>query len=280
MILKLIPKLLGKAIVKTIEHDGVEHSGYMSFMVILSIFPFIVFFLAFTSFFNASELGSSLTQLLLDNMPNHSIDAIKTRINEIAQSPPQSLLTLAIFGSIWTASSFVECLRTILNRVYEIKSPPPYIRRRLLSILQFIIISLLFCFAMMILVLLPILFRKIPNIVKVIEGYEYIIGTIRYCLILLSLFLGAASFYYIIPNARINFSSVAPGAFLVSILWVLSGYLLSSYIQYYNQLNVIYGSLGNIIVTLLFFYIINMLFIYGAEFNKLLQDAKSKSTSN
>ncbi len=257
------------AIVKTIEHDGVEHSGYMSFMVLLSVFPFLVFFLALTSFLGASELGEHLIALLLENLPEQTTHAIKSRIIELSQTPPQSLMTLAIFGSIWTSSSFVECLRTILNRVYEIKSPPAYIRRRLLSIVQFLLISLFISFVMFLLVGIPLAISKIPEIVALIDSYGYILYSFKYSFLLVSLFLSVSSLYYIIPNASLRFLEVVPGALLTVALWAASGYLLSTYIVYYRQLNIVYGSLGSIIVTLIFFYIINMLFIYGAEFNYL-----------
>lgn len=268
--MKKIFSCLYHAFFKTIDHDGVEHSGYMSFMILLSIFPFLVFLLALTSFFGASELGENFITIFLENMPELATDAIKNRINELSKTPPQSLMTLAIVGSVWTASSFVECLRTILNRVYEIKSPPPYIRRRLLSIVQFLIISILITFTMFLLVIIPLILTKVPALLEVIEDYKSTLNVIRYLLILCSLFLTASSLYYIIPNAKLNFTDVIPGAIVTMILWVISGYLLSTYIIYYNQLSVIYGSLGSIIVTLIFFYIINMIFIYGAEFNYLL----------
>ncbi|MFV9835547.1 MAG: YihY/virulence factor BrkB family protein, partial [Rickettsia aeschlimannii] len=158
------------------------------------------------------------------------------------------------------------------NRVYQIKSPPPYIRRRLLSIIQFLIISALITFTMFLLVVIPILFTKIPIILETIEKYKIILNFIRYSLILILLFLGASSLYYILPNVKLNFIDVFPGALLTVILWIISGYLLSTYIVYYNQLNLMYGSLGSIIVTLIFFYIINMIFIYGAEFNYLMKN--------
>lgn len=272
-IVKII-NCLHQAGVKAIEHDGVEHAGYMSFMILLSIFPFLVFFLALTSFFGASEIGENFIQLIIDNMPEQTTISIKNRINELATSPPQSLMNLAIIGSIWTASSFVECLRTILNRVYELKSPPRYIIRRVLSIIQFFIISILITFAMFLLIIIPIGLNKIPEITNVIKEYQVIINFLRYLLIALALFLCASSLYYIIPNIKLKFLEVVPGAILSVILWVISGYLLSTYIVYYNQLSIIYGSLGSIIVTLIFFYIINMIFIYGAEFNYLLKTNK------
>ena len=262
---------LYKAITNMIEHDGIEHSGYMSFMILVSIFPFFIFILAFTSFFGASELGEKFIGLAVENMPSHSIDSIRSRIHELMSAPPQGLLTLAIFGTIWTSSSFVECLRTILNRVYEIKSPPNYILRRLLSIGQFLIISSVISLAMLILILIPIGLEKIPQFLALIEGHESAVKIARYAIMSLSLFLSVCALYYTIPNAKLRFLEVIPGAFLTVLGWTISGYLLSKYLVYYNQLDIIYGSLGSIIVTLIFFYIVTMIFIVGAEFNHLEQ---------
>jgi membrane protein len=261
---------LYKAIESMIEHDGVEHSGYMSFMVLVSIFPFFIFILAFTSFFGASELGEKFIEIATESMPNYSIDSIKTRIQELIDSPPQSLLTIAIVGTIWTSSSFVECLRTILNRVYEIKSPPNYISRRLLSIVQFLIISLAISLAMLLLVLIPIGLSKIPQFMILIEDYKDALNTARYFAIFLSLFFGVCSLYYIIPNAKLKFMEVIPGALITVIAWAISGHLLSKYLVYYTQLDIVYGSLGSVIITLVFFYVVNMIFIVGAEFNYIL----------
>ncbi|MCC8372419.1 MAG: YihY/virulence factor BrkB family protein [Rickettsia endosymbiont of Pseudomimeciton antennatum] len=269
--MKRIIRCLYQAILKTIEHDGIEHSGYMSFMILLAIFPFLVFLLALTSFIGASELGKNFITIFLESMPELATDSIKTRINELSKTPPQSLMTLAIVGSIWTASSFVECLRTILNRVYEIKSPPPYIRRRLLSIVQFLVISIFVTFAMFILIIVPIILTKLPMILQIMEEHMLTLTILRYVIIFCSLFITSSSLYYIVPNITLNFTEVVPGALLTVILWVLSGYLVSTLIKDYKQLSIIYGSLNNIILTLMFFYIINMIFIYGAEFNYLLK---------
>jgi membrane protein len=262
---------LWTALVKTIEHDGVEHAGYMSFMFLLSIFPFIIFFLALTSFFGASELGSHFVDILIDSLPDDATSPLKNRIYEIVQAPPQKLMTLAIIGTIWTSSSFVEGMRTILNRVYNIISPPPYLFRRLLSIVQFLVINLLISCAMLLLVFVPIGLHKIPEVHKVLNTLNPIWTYSRYFLILISLFFTVSAFYYVIPNIQLKFINVIPGSIAVVLLWIISGNIFTTYISYYTQLSVLYGSLGGIIITLLFFYVLNMIFIYGAELNYAIQ---------
>jgi membrane protein len=79
--------------------------------------------------------------------------------------------------------------------------------------------------------------------------------------------------YYVLPNIKQSFHSVAPGAALVTLMWIGSARLLSTYLSHFQQVNLIYGSLGGFIAALLFFYISNIIFIYGAEFNYLLMKA-------
>jgi membrane protein len=141
----------------------------------------------------------------------------------------------------------------------------------MLSIAQFLFISTVICLAMLLLIIIPIGLQKIPQFMNLIQDYKTILNFSRYFLIFLSLFFTVCSLYYLIPNIKLQFVDVIPGALLSVFLWVLSGYLLSTYLVYYNQLDIIYGSLGSIIVTLIFFYIVNMIFILGAEFNYLMK---------
>jgi membrane protein len=263
-----ILKVLVRSFISLINHDGIEHAGYLSFLVLFSIFPFIIFFLVFASLLGFSEIGISFIKSMINGIPG---DVFQSRIHELLKVPPQSLMTLAIFGSIWTASSFVEGLRTILNRIYDLSVPPSYIFRRMLSILQFFIISIFLFFGMMILVVIPIVLNKVPELNSVLSQLGTFWQYMRYILIFVCLFLSNSALYYIIPNVKIRFKQVLPGSFLTVCLWLISGYLLSNYIRYYSQLSFVYGSLGNIIITMIFFYIVNIIFIYGAEFNREMQ---------
>lgn len=263
-----------KAIERTITHDGVEHAGYMSFLILLSLFPFIVFFLALASFLGASELGSYFVDFLLQNLPENATDSIKNTIYDLVKAPPTSLMTLAIFGTIWTSSSFVEGLRTILNRVYHVSIPPPYLFRRLLSIVQFLIINMIIFIVMFLLIIVPSAISKFPNISIIIDNYLLFSDYLKYFLIWVAMFCMVSSFYFIIPNKKIKFVQVVPGTIVTILLWAASGKLLSNYLTYYRQFSLIYGSLGSIIITMLFFYIVSIIFIYGAELNYHLSHKK------
>ncbi|MCH2037676.1 MAG: YihY/virulence factor BrkB family protein [Rickettsiales bacterium] len=275
------------AIYDTVDHDGVEHAGYLSFLSLLSLFPFLVFFVAMVGSIGKSELGEQLIGILLDDnelIPSHLLSALEPRIHEIVSGPPQGLLTIAVLGAIWTASSAVEGLRTILNRAYRVNTPPAYIFRRLMSILQFLILTLLLIVAMMVLVLTPVIWQAVTSYLEIdsevsllpdwISNWNWTF--VRYGFTATILFFVVCSIYYILPNIKQTWRVVFPGAILVVIGWISAGSLFASYLSSFNQFNVIYGSLGGVIVSLLFFYIFSMILILGAEFNYSLNYLKGK----
>ena len=266
--IKDVFKCIYYAMKDMINHDGIEHAGYLSFVMLLSIFPFLVFFMALLS--NIAQLlnqydiniSEKLIVLITDNISNEVIAGLMPRIQEIISGPPHSLLTLAVVGTIWTASSAVEGMRTILNKACRVSSPPSYLFRRLLSIFQFLIITLTIIVAMLSIILLPVIYEMLD---KNLVYFKYAISEFM-------LFISITLIYFIVPNIKQSLINVIPGAVLVTFLWTCSSFIFTWYMRTFHQLNIIYGSLASIIASLLFFYILSIFFIYGAEFNYRLKD--------
>lgn len=277
-------KLNKNAIENLIDHDGVEHAGYLAFITLLSFFPFLIFFMTFTAFLGSSEYGKEMISLLLSNMPEYLHSTLKTRIEEIVSGPPGSLLTLSILGVVWASSSAVEGIRTILNKIYHVKTPPNYIMRRLLSIIQFLILTVILLISMFMLVFLPSFYQKLSHSVYLQPLFEVlsqlnflnpIWDNARHITFVIMLFFGIMFLYKVIPNVKLKCRSIIPGTVLVTILWMMSGSLMSEYIYIFSQVNVVYGSLAGFIITLFFFYVLHIIFIYGAEINYLVNKKSS-----
>jgi membrane protein len=212
----------------------------------------------------ASTLANLLDQynigwlFIIDSMPQDILVSLMPRISEIISGPPQSLLTLAIVGSVWTASSTVEGFRTVLNKAYKAPVSSPYILRRILSILQFLVITLIIVVTIICSTLVPILI-DLPY-----QGLSYT----RYLLIEFVLFVIASWLYFMLPNIKQNLADVFPGSCIAVILWTICATVFKQYLKTsFNQLNLIYGSLGGVVASLLFFYMLSLIFIYGAKFN-------------
>ncbi|MDE3061133.1 MAG: YihY/virulence factor BrkB family protein [Pseudomonadota bacterium] len=273
----LTPKKLAacvrEAIVLTIRHDGIEHAGYLAFLGLLAMFPFLVFTVAVIGVIGQGPAGAEFITTILNQLPKHITAAIQPRIVEIVSGPPQGLLTISIVGAIWTASSGVEGLRTILNRAYHVATPPAYLFRRSLSILQLLFFTFVLIIAMLLVVTVPLLLKHLEGWLGIHILYQEYWSHTVVGFSIAALFIAVCGLYYLIPNIKQRLVSVAPGAVIVVVLWLAAAWLFTLYLSNFHQVSLIYGSLGGIIAALVFFYICNMIFIFGAEFNHQLVEA-------
>jgi membrane protein len=217
--------------------------------------------------FGGTDSGLELVRVILNNIPHNITDALEPRIAEIVTGPPQSLLTVAVIGIIWTASSMVEGMRTILNRSYRVFSPPAYIWRRLLSIGQFFLIALVMILTSVVLIVIPAILKKMEIAMGISFDINYDLFYIRSILTFFILVLAISAIYYLIPNINQKWDSTFPGAIFCMICWSVILKVFYVYLDKFNQFNLVYGSLAGIIGTLIFFYLISLGIIIGAEFN-------------
>ncbi|MBM3580089.1 MAG: YihY/virulence factor BrkB family protein [Alphaproteobacteria bacterium] len=260
----LIPlQIFRISIIDTIRHDGIEHAGYLAFLSILSLFPSLIFLIMIVGFFGASDAGTHLINKLLAVAPKEITLALTPRINEITDGPEQSFLTIAIIGVIWTASSSVEGCRTILNRAYRVAFPPPYAWRRFISIIEFFVIIFAMVSGIVIFVVVPNLLRELHLSVHVDVDVLYI----RQMLIFFLLTCTTSLLYYALPNVKQSITQTIPGSILAVTLWILLVRFFEIYLTNFHQMNFVYGSLAGIIAALMLFYLISLIFIFGAEFN-------------
>lgn len=267
---KNILNCIWQSIVDTIDHDGIEHAGYLAFVGILGVFPFLVIMFAIAGMVGQTEIGLQFVDAILQSeiLPENVLKALNPRIDEIISGPPQGILTLAVIGALWTASSAVEGLKIILNRTYRVSTPPAYIWRRLMSIIEFLLLTFLAMFATSIFIIIPSLYNPFRDLLNLDDiTLNPIWHYLRYGITTTILLLSVMIFYYVLPNIKQRFMSVFPGAVVVVILWFVSGYLFSLFLANFEQIATIYGSLAGIISALLFFYICSLIIIFGGELN-------------
>ncbi len=269
------------ATIDSIKHDCIEHAGYLAFLFMLAIFPFFVFFSLIVSFLgkwylNSSLLISSLTRLLFEGPLSSFIGVLKPRIEEISAAPPQSFLTIAVIGGLWTASSIFEGLRTILNRAYRVTSPPSYLFRRILSIIEFIIIVVIAAIGIFLLEILPSIIgfihvfisnQAVQDLFTPIIQMFFDTKEVRFILLLCLSFFITAYFYYFLPNTEQKFVETFPGTVTTLFFWWLFSRIFKYYITIFPQINLIYGSIAGVITCLLYFYFCSFIFIFGGELN-------------
>lgn len=252
-----------------ISNYGFEVAGYLTFLALLALFPYLVLMVSAMGLVGQGEVGSNLINLLLEHLPADAVQTIRPRIEEIVTGPPQSILTFSILGALWTSSSAVEGVRGMLNRAYRVRRPPAYLSRRLTSLVQVFVLTVLILTLILVFVFLPIAIRSLEHFTGLAIPIELDVFLSTYfkpiaALMLLGLI---STFYYVLPNIKQSLLAVVPGALLVVVLWVTGALIVSFYLNDFSNMTLIYGSLSGFIATLIFFYVMNVIFIYGAEFN-------------
>ncbi|MBY0355756.1 MAG: YihY/virulence factor BrkB family protein, partial [Rickettsiales bacterium] len=184
-----------------IKHDGIEHAGYLTFLALLALFPFLVLIVSLAGFFGQGALGTGFVELMFTNLPAEAVSALRPRVAEIISGPPQGFLTVAILGAIWTSSSMVEGMRTVLNKAYHVHTPPAYWFRRLLSILQVLIIIGIILIVMTVFVFTPFLISKLQAIFALTLSYDHHAGWERFIFLISAgtLFLMVSYLYFVLP---------------------------------------------------------------------------------
>lgn len=270
------------------RHEGFEHAGYLSFLLMLAIFPFLILMVSIVSLIGEKKLSVLFVEIILSNEVEVFLASIKQRIIEIITSPPEGLLTFVALSAIWTSSSMLEGIKTVINKAYHIKSPPSYILRRLFSIIEFMAFLIFILTILAIILFAPMAMNYFVEILHLNPDKSILYHffndqaeTIRHWFLIIFGFALILGLYHFIPNnkgAKIRFSM--PGAILVLALWVGFSMLFKFYIRYFTQLNIVYGGIAGIIITLIFFYICSIIFIYGAEFNYQLNKKMPNNTNS
>lgn len=270
--------ILRSSIADTIKQDGVEHAGYLAFLSLLSLFPFLIFLFSLITYFGSSELCTNLIYNFLSTLPANISISLLPRINEIVSGPPQGLLTIAIIGIIWTASSAVDGLKNILNRAYRAPNPPPYVLARLISIVQFIMIALIISATLVVLVLAPVALHKAEMIFLINFKINYDWLYFRQTFVFGVLFITISLLYHHLTDVKQKYIDTIPGTLIAILLWTVTFKLFSIYLINFNQFNLVYGSLGGIIGILMFCFLVNLILIIGAEFNYHFRRAYNKNS--
>lgn len=227
--------------------------------------------IAIAGFLGNLQIGKEFVAELQKILPEGVMNGLLPRFDEILSGPPQGILTLAIIGTIWTASSIFEGLRTSLNRAHNVQNPPNYIFRRLKSFLEFIVTTIVIMLITFFLTVAPEIFtifgKKLAEIGRFDSAYLENFENLRFNFTIVIVFLMLLASYKLIPNIDLSLKDIFPGSLTVMFLWVASSYGYSYYLASFHQVSLVYGSLAGIIATLLYFYIMAFIYIFGAEVN-------------
>ena len=273
-LLRLAKRTLWQAYYNFDKDNGWMIAGHIAYMGLFALFPFLIFLVALAGFLGQGAAADTSVELGLELLPTDVASALKPAIDQVRQAPHAGLMTFGIMITLWASSSGLEALRHALNLAYDVGDPPAFWRTRLESLLLTILAAIVVIVVMVLLVVIPLALEAVQLLFRHKSDapleLTYFAGT-REALGFLLLLGLLMLLYRVLPNIRLRAREVVPGAIIAWLLWLAAVWGYTVYLRSVPSYSVTYGSLGGIVVTLFFFYISALLFIFGAEVNSVLR---------
>jgi membrane protein len=269
--LRWLALLIWRSCAGLVKREGLELSGYMAFTALLALFPFLIFLAALAGFLGDQESATRVVASAIRFVPHEVASALAPVIHEVVSQHRGGLLTFGIVFALWTASSGVEALRVLLNRSYGVQETRSVWWLRTQSLAVVVVGAGLSLVASILIVLGPVLWWLISRLGAAALIDRGIWVSLRYGLAALIGTAAMIALHLLLPNCRHRVREVWPGAATTTVLWLAAAALFSFYVENFAQYSIVYGSLGGIILSLLFFYVSGLIVVFGAELNAHLR---------
>lgn len=244
-------------------------AAQLAYFFLLSLFPFLLFLLTLVGYLPIEE--SRVIAAITDYAPAQITDLINTNISELVNEQNGGLLSISIIGTLWAASNAVNALTKSFNKAYEVDEDRSFIVSRLIAIVLTIAMVLVICIAF----LLPIFGRMIGEYIFSLfglsEGFLDVWGALRWLVSSVIFFIVFLALYKLAPNMRIYFRNAVWGALFSTVSWQLVSLGFSFYVNNMGNFSATYGSLGAVIVLMIWLYISGIIIMTGGVINAVIR---------
>jgi membrane protein len=259
-------ELLKKSIRDFFDDDMTTYAAALAYQVLFSIFPFIIFLIALLGFLRLSVFFDWLRAQMQLMLPEQAMQQVNLVISEL-QQPQSGLLSIGMVAALWTASAGVRAAMHALNVACDVKERRPAWKIYLLSILYTIGIAILLVLAAALLIVGPEAMQWLAHWVGLEQIVVLLWSVLRLPAAIFLMTAVVAIIYYVGPNVRQEFQLISPGAVISVLVWVGGSLAFDYYVRNFADYSAMYGSVGAIIVLLLYFYISAAVLLFGAELN-------------
>ncbi len=247
------------------DDDISNLSAQLSFFLLLSMFPFLLFLLSLLSYTPVSAL--EFTENIRNFMPDDAGKFIAEVIGEMLNAKSPVLLSISAVITIWSASGGISALSRGLNKAYDKKESRSFFKIRFMSVVFTIGVAVLIIITLLFLVFGGVIGSLLSGYFSCPDAFITLWDTLRYAIPVLAMFLIFTLLYIFVPCCSIRLKEALPGAVFSTFGWVITSLLFSFYISNFAGYTRIYGSIGGIVILLIWIYISSIIIILGGEVN-------------
>jgi membrane protein len=254
------------------QDNGLGLAAQLSFYLLLALVPAIVFLVALASFLP----GATIDQLIATArpfMPADMFALLQGLLQNVREDQSGGLLTFGLLMALWSSSAAIVGVIYAMNQVYDIEEGRPWWKVRLTAIGLTIALAMFVLVALGLVMVGPWLADWMADHFGFGAVFAWTWKILQWPLVFALVAIGVAMLNYFAPDAEQDWTWITPGALLATALWLLASLAFRVYVTSFADFNATYGSLGGVIVLMLWFYISSMAILMGAEMNAEIEHA-------
>jgi membrane protein len=273
-------KELGKRVwAETQEDDVLGRSAQLAYYFLLALFPALLFLTSLIGYFagESGDMRNDLFRYLSAVLPGEATKIVQETVTEVTQNSGGGKLSFGILATLWAASNGMGAISESLNVAYDVKESRPWWKTRLIAIGLTLALALLILTSLVLVLYGHQLAEWVAGAFGLGEVFELAWKVLQWPIVLAAVTLGFALIYYFAPDTGDqHWKWLTPGAVVGVLLWLLISFAFKAYLSYFNSYSATYGSLGAVIILMLWFYFTGTAILIGGEMNSEIEHEMAK----
>lgn len=276
----LRPRALAANVWREMNHDDAwTMASALAYNFLLAIFPMLLFLVALFGIFAAqrAELQNSLFYYFSQILPPAAFQLVSRTLNEVIRNSGGGKLTLGLVLALWSGAGGMTSLMSGLNSAYEVRDSRSVVKIRAIALGLTLAVSILVVAALFIVLAGGNVAEMVGAKLNLAQIAVLAWKVVQWPIALAFLIFAFALIYYFGPDLKEqHWYWITPGSLLGVLLWLTVSFAFRVYLHFFNSYSKSYGSLGAVIVLLLWFYVTGLAFLVGAEVNAEIEHAAAE----
>jgi membrane protein len=270
----LRPSDLARRVYREINDDDVwGYAAQLAYYFLFSLFPFFIFLAALLAYVPVPDLMQQIMTLIGEFVPASVLELMEDNLVSLLSRPRGGLLSFGILMALWVSSSGFAAIANSLNRAYGVKEGRPFWKVRGVAMLLTIGLAVLMTSSMILLIFGPEIGSWLAAKVGLGEAFDMLWNIIRWPVIVVLMVITIALIYYFAPDVEQNWHWITPGAVFAVLMWIALSLGFAYYVENFGAYDATYGSIGAVIVLLMWMYLSGFVLLLGGEINAEIEHA-------
>ncbi len=247
----------------------------VAFNFFLAIFPFILFLFTLIPYLPIADFQATLLDLFKDIIPPNTYNEVEETILEIVLRQNTGLLSLSFILTFIFSTNGISAIMDGFNGTFHTIDTKTWLQQRLSAIFLMLVLSFFVILAIALITSGGITIQWLIKNQFVRGGLTaQLLQIFRWLVIVLLTFLSLSMLYYYAPAKRKEYRFISPGSILATALFIVGTLAFNYYISNFSRYNALYGSIGTLIIFLMWLYFDAFILLIGFELNASIRQAK------